>query len=166
MPSPRSRNTLLRRFSNFTGLSPAATLPLYSVADLPIYSAATLCRFAPPPPSPCSTIHRLHLVPISCRGQRHPETALGVSERGYCGNGGGGGWNGDGSAAVSYSWVRARGDCGGGWNGDTDEIDLGRHHEQELTHLDPLSLTLNPLCLTDLKNDQGHIGHNTHDFVC
>uniref|UniRef100_A0A0E0NKZ5 Uncharacterized protein n=1 Tax=Oryza rufipogon TaxID=4529 RepID=A0A0E0NKZ5_ORYRU len=91
MPSPRSRNTLLRRFSNFTGLSPAA---------------------------------------------------------------------------VSYSWVRARGDCGSGWNGDADEIDLGRHNEQELTHLDPLSLTLNPLCLTDLKNDQGHIGHNTRDFVC
>uniref|UniRef100_A0A0E0H0R2 Uncharacterized protein n=1 Tax=Oryza nivara TaxID=4536 RepID=A0A0E0H0R2_ORYNI len=81
MPFSRSRNTLLRRFSNFTGLIP-----------------------------------------------------------------GGGGWNGDGSAALSYSWVRARGDCGGGWNGDADEIDLGRRCEQEPTHLDPLSLT-------DLKND-------------
>uniref|UniRef100_A0A0E0K862 Uncharacterized protein n=1 Tax=Oryza punctata TaxID=4537 RepID=A0A0E0K862_ORYPU len=67
----------------------------------------------------------------------HPEAAL--SEKGDC-SGGGRDW-----------------DCGGGgddgWNGDADEIDLGLRREQEPTHLDPFSLTLDPLCLPDLKND-------------
>ncbi len=54
------------------------------------------------------TIYRFHLVPISYRGRRHPEAALGVSEKGTAAAAAGG-WNGDGSTAVSYSWVRARG---------------------------------------------------------
>uniref|UniRef100_A0A0E0PXY8 Uncharacterized protein n=1 Tax=Oryza rufipogon TaxID=4529 RepID=A0A0E0PXY8_ORYRU len=91
------------------------------------------------------------------RATRCFAAALGVSERGDCSSGGGG-------AVMSYSWVRARGDCGSGWNGDDDEIDLGRHREQEPTHLDPLSLTLDPLCLTDLKNDpRAH--WSQHSFI-